>query len=129
MEIQGNGFEACFGIFLAVSIIGKGGCFMVGEFVFLTDISNLCQWTNTILVTVACVPFVLFALLHKIIPRRPSQIFKLEWRKDYFEGGFLRIARTEGDSKQKKRVEDGEREVQVPGVEDPQQPAINKQAG
>ena len=102
---------------------------MVGEFVFLTDISNLCQWTNTILGTVACVPFVLFALLHKIIPRRPGQLFKVEWNKDYFERGFLRIARTEGDSQQMKRVEDGEREVQVPGVEDPQQAAINKQAG
>ena len=102
---------------------------MVGEFVFLTDISNLCQWTNTILGTVACVPFVLFVLLHKIIPRRPGQLFKVEWSKDYFERGFLRIARTAGDSQQMKRVEDGEREVQVPGVEDPQQTAIHKQAG
>ena len=102
---------------------------MVGEFVFLTDISNLCQWTNSILVTVACVPFVLFALLHKTIPRRPGQLFKLEWRKDYFEKGFLRLARTEGDSQQKRRDEEGELEDQIPGVEDPQQTAINKQAG
>jgi hypothetical protein len=129
LEIQGNGFEACFGIFLAVRLTGKGGCFMVGEFVFLTDISHLCRWTNTILVTVACIPFILFALSHKIIPRRPSQLFKLEWSKDYFERGFLRIARPEADSQEKKRVEDGERGVQVLGVKDPQQSDINKQAG
>lgn len=100
---------------------------MVGEFVFLTDISNICQWTNTLLVTVACIPFVLFALLNKFIPRRRSELFKLEWKEGYFERGFRTIAQPEDDSQQKNRVEDGEGEVQVPGVQDPRQADINKQ--
>ena len=99
---------------------------MVGEFVFLTDISNICQWTTTLLVTGACIPFVLFALLSKFIPRRRSELFKLEWKEDYFERGFQTIAQPEDDSQQKNRVEDGEGEVQVPGVQDPQQADINK---
>jgi len=101
---------------------------MVGEFILLTDISNICQWTNTLLITIACIPVVLFALLYKLVPRRGSELFKLEWNEDYFERGFLTIAQPEDVSQQKNRVEDGEGEVQVPGVEDPQQSVINKQA-
>jgi hypothetical protein len=100
---------------------------MVGEFVLLTDISVICQWTNTLLVTVACMPFVLFALLHKSIPRRRSELFKLEWKKDYFEQGFRTIARPEHDAKKRHRVEDGEGEMQIPGVQDPRPTDIPKQ--
>ncbi len=99
---------------------------MVGEFIFLTDISNICQLTNTLLVIVACIPFILFALLNKFIPRRRSELFKLEWKEDYFERGFQIIAQPEEDSQQKNRVEDGEGEVQVPGVQEPQQADTNK---
>jgi hypothetical protein len=129
LEIQGNGTKPRFGIFLAARLIGKkGGYFMVGEFVSLTDISSICQWTNTLLVTVACIPFVFFALLHKLIPRRGSELFKLEWKEDYFERGFLTIAQPEDGAQQEKRVEDGDGEVQVPGPEDRQQTDNDKQA-
>jgi hypothetical protein len=101
---------------------------MVGEFIFLTDISNICQWTNTLLVTVACIPFVLFALLNKSIPRRRSELSKLEWKEAYFERGSQTIARREDDSQQEDGVEDSEGEVQVTGIQDPQQVDINKQS-
>ena len=100
---------------------------MVGEFVLLTDISNICQWTNTLLVTVACIPLVLFALLNRFIPRRRSELSKLEWKEDYFERGFRTVVQPEDDSQQKNRVEDDEGEVEVPGVQDSQQADINKQ--
>ncbi len=101
---------------------------MVGEFVLVTDIIRICQWTNTLLITTACIPVVLFALLYKLVPRRGSEPFNLEWNENYFERGLLNIAQPEDDSQQKNRVEDGEGELQVPGVEDPQQTVINKQA-
>lgn len=100
---------------------------MVGEFVLLTDISHICQWTNTLLITIACIPLLLFALLYKLIPRRGSELFKLEWNEDYFERVSLALAQSEDDSRQKNRVEDGEGDIQVPGVEDPQDTVINKQ--
>ena len=100
---------------------------MVGEFVFLTDIINICQWTNTLLVTFACIPLVLFALLSKFIPRRRNELFKLEWREDYFERGVQTIALPENDSEEKSRVKDSEGEVQVLGVQDPQQADTNEQ--
>jgi hypothetical protein len=100
---------------------------MVGEFALLTDISSICQWTNTLLITMACIPVVLFPLLYKLVPRRGSELFKLEWNQDYFERGFLTSVQPEDDSQQSNRVEDGEDELQVPGVEDHQQTVINKQ--
>ncbi len=101
---------------------------MVGEFVLLTDISSICQWTNTLLITIACIPVLLFALLYKLVPRRGSELFKLEWNEDYFERVSLALAQSEDDSQHKNRVEDGEGDTQVPGVEDPQNTVINKQA-
>ncbi len=101
---------------------------MVGEFVFLTDISNFCQWTNTLLVAVTCIPFVLIALLHKLIPRRRGELFKLEWKEDYFKRGLLTINQPEEDSQKKNRVEDGEKEILLPGVEDREQDDVKKQA-
>lgn len=100
---------------------------MVGEFVFLTDIINICHWTNTLLVTFLCIPLVLFALVNKFIPRRPSELFKLEWREDYFERGVQPVAQPEVDSEEKSRVEGGEGDVQVPGIQNPQQADRNKQ--
>jgi hypothetical protein len=101
---------------------------MVGEFVLLTDISGICQWTNTLLVTLACIPFVLFALLHKFIPRRRDVLLKLEWKQDYFERGCRTIIQPEDDFEQKNRLKDGEGEVQVPGVRDPQASDVHKQS-
>jgi len=100
---------------------------MVGEFVLLTDMSGICQWTNTLLVTVACIPFVLFALLHKSIPTRRGELFKLEWKEDYFERGCRTVTQPEDDAQQKNRVEDGEGEIQVPGLQDPQPTDMHKQ--
>jgi hypothetical protein len=100
---------------------------MVGEFVFLTDISVICQWTNTLLVTVACIPLVLIALLHKSIPRRRGELFKLKWKKDYFEGDCRTMTRPEGDAQQRNRVEDGEGEIQAPGTQDHQPTDMTKQ--
>ena len=100
---------------------------MVGEFVLLTDISGICQWTNTLLVTVACIPFVLFALLHKSIPRRRRELFKLEWKKDYFERNCRSITRPEDDAQLEDRVEDGEGEIQAPGLQDHQPTDMHKQ--
>jgi hypothetical protein len=100
---------------------------MVGEFVLLTDISVICQWTNTLLVTVICIPFVLFALLHRSIPRRRSGLFKLEWKKDYFERKYGTIAQAEDDVQLKNRVEHGEGEIQAPSVHDHQPTDMHKQ--
>ncbi len=100
---------------------------MVGEFALLTDIHTICEWTNTLLITMACIPVVLFPLLYKLVPRRGSERFKLEWNKDYFERGLFTIVRPQDDSQQSNRIEDGEGELQVPGVEDHQQSVINKQ--
>ena len=102
---------------------------MVGEFVLLTDISGICQWTNTLLVTVACIPFVLFALLHKFIPRRRGELFKLEWKEGYFERSCRTMIQPKDDSQQKNRLEDGEGEVPVPGLRDPRQNDVHKQSG
>ena len=100
---------------------------MVGEFVLLTDISGICQWTNTLTVIVACIPFVLFALLHKFIPRTRSELFKLEWKEDYFEQASGTITQVKDDSQQKDRIEDGEGEVEAPGVQDLHQTDMHKQ--
>jgi len=101
---------------------------MVGEFVFLTDISNLCQWTNTLLVAVTCIPFVLIALLHKLMPRRRGELFKLEWKEDYFKRGLVTINEPEEDSQKECRVEDGEKEILLPGVDDRGRVDVKKQA-
>lgn len=93
---------------------------MVGEFVLLTDISVICQWTNTLLVTLAFIPFVLFALPHKSIPRRRSELFKLKWKKDYFERDCRTMTRPKDDAPKRNRVEDGEGEIQVPGTQNQQ---------
>ena len=101
---------------------------MVGEFALITDISSICQWTNTLVITLACIPAVLFALLYKLVPRRGSGLFKLEWNQDYFVRDFLPVVQTEDDSQQSNRFEDGEGELQVPGAEDHPQIVINKQS-
>lgn len=101
---------------------------MVGEFALLTDISSICEWTNTLLITMACIPVILFPLLYKLIPRRGSEPFKLEWNQGYFERGLLSNVQPEDDSQKSNRLEDDEGELQVPGVEDHQQTVINKQA-
>jgi hypothetical protein len=100
---------------------------MVGELVLLTDISSICLWTNTLLVTLACIPLVLFTLLHKLIPRRRGELSRLDWNQDYFEQGFPAIAQPRDDSHQKNRVEDGEGDVHVPEIEDPNEAPLNKQ--
>ncbi len=101
---------------------------MVGEFVFLSDISNFCQWTNTLLVAVSCIPFVLVALLHKLIPLRRGGRFTLEWKEDYFERGFHTSNQPEADSQKKNRPEVREKQVPLPGLRDRQQDEIKKQA-
>ena len=100
---------------------------MVGEFVLLTDISVICQWTNTLLVTLAFIPFVLFALLHKSSPGRRSELFKLKWKKDYFERDCRTVTRPEDDTQQRNRFEDGGGEIQVPGTQDHQPTDMPKQ--
>jgi hypothetical protein len=101
---------------------------MVGEFVLLADISSICQWTNTLLITVACIPVVLFPMLYKLVPRRGSELFKLEWNQDYFKRDSLTHVQPEDDSQKSNRVKDGEDELQDPGVEDHQHTVIDKQA-
>ena len=101
---------------------------MAGEFVFLTDISNFCQWTNTLLVAVGCIPFVLLALLHKLIPKRQGELFKIEWKENYFERGLLNIDQPEEDSEKRNRVEEDEKKIPVPGVIDREQADFKKQA-
>lgn len=100
---------------------------MVGEFVLLTDISAICQWTNTLLVTVACIPFVLFALLHKSVLRKRTELSKLEWNKDYFGRDCRTFTQPENDAQQKNRVEQGEGEIQAPGNQDHQPTEMDKQ--
>lgn len=100
---------------------------MAGEFALLQDINSICQWTNTLLITMACIPAVLFPLLYKLVPRG-SGLLKLEWDQDYFERGSLTIGQPQDNSQQSNGVEDGEGELQVPGVEVHQQTVINKQA-
>ena len=100
---------------------------MVGEIVFLTDINSFCQWTNTFLVAVTCIPFLLIALLHRIIPRRQGRLFKVEWNEGYFERRSLNINHPE-DTQKKRRVAEDEERVPFPGAEDRPQSHIKKQA-
>ncbi len=100
---------------------------MVGEFVLLADISAICQWTNTLLVTVTCIPFALFAFLHKSIPRKRTDLSKLEWNKDYFWRDCRNFTQPENDAQQKHRVEKGEGEIQAPGTQDHQPTEMDKQ--
>lgn len=101
---------------------------MVGEFVFLRDIGYFCQWTNTLLVAVTCIPFVLIALLYKLIPQRRGEFFKIEWKEDYFERGLLDINQPEEDFQKRNRVEEGEKGILTPGIEDREQADVKKQA-
>lgn len=101
---------------------------MVGEFVFLRDISYFCQWTNTLLVVVTCIPFVLIALLHKLIPQRRGELFKIKWKEDYFERGLRDINQPEEDFQKRNRVEEGEKGILTPRIEDREQADVKKQA-
>jgi hypothetical protein len=117
---SGKKFQSPFWYLSCCQLKWQGGYLMVGEFVLLTDISVICQWTNTLLVAVACIPFVLFALLHKSIPRKRSELFTLEWKKNYFERNCRTISQSKGDAQQRNRVGEGEGEIQVPGTQDHQ---------
>lgn len=89
---------------------------MVGEFVFVSDISSICHWANTLLIAVVFIPFLLSALINKLTPWRRNGLSKAEWRSDYFERGSLTPNKLKYDLEEQDNLEAGETEVLLPGL-------------
>ena len=100
---------------------------MVGEFVFVSDISSICYWANTLLIAVVFIPFLLLALMNKLTPWRRSGLSKLEWRGDYFERGSLNPKGLKSDLEQKDNLEAGETELTLTGLASAEQANMNNQ--
>jgi len=85
---------------------------MVGEFVILADTSNICQWADILFISV-CSPFILYALVNRLLSRRRGKLSKLQWDETYFQRISKIFRNQKGSPDQKIPMDEGVRDAEV----------------